>query len=1157
MDRDTSTTAPALSRKLWSAAGLTRSSMATFAKACEAGEERRMLTEYFRLTHYYARTLMLCRESFENRNERLAVATLTNLLSLDSALSSMHKMNREVIPMALPLTEAFRNRFIRGLIVVILRDAPRGLCSEDITRRLSSNTLVGKVDENDVAARLEELIDNTTIRCDDGRYTVTPGQPVDISSGNAVLTSLFGAPLATAFQKNGFDKPEAVLSRRIEFRRTFTHITGLNEHVAVLVCEVLLAFVDELSAMAYRWRIRDLIHSGIPRPYQLQAYAIFRGYGYQNVLIEAPTGSGKTLIGMMCIQDWLRSLSPGQTILILVPTVNYQQQWVKELCYGKIGLGMPPEHVFAGTPAGLARYRRRVDEIPAITILTYVGSTAFASGADLQSFIRDYNVRHVVLDEAHKIADDLESGSAQTVAALVAACDAKTLNSVIGFSGTAAGYRDHFQQLGLRLVHSIPLPDLIAAGYVAPFCEYGVPFAYSEREYGILKLLESYKNVARQFIHMLGHQRLRSEFAAVPMALRIQIARDILGMYSGRSNRDHLIETRMASWENKSEIALSDMPLLTIVQIATRRADSLMVSKADRKQFTELLDQAAAIRDSLKASISLPHFVSILSTDSFGRTFGHETLTACMEKSSRLTRSEIMTILATTIGGLYDGLSDWCRYTGEGRVAAINAIIAAERKTRKLSGIIVFDHGKRLRVEESAALMPGYSGVGGLFAQIIGTDGVTPIAALSDEVYLPAVRNVDICECIIAMIRDSILCDEMAGTIVNLFLAGLDVGSDFSRRFNAAFREQFATFIGTVLGTGASSSVQFDAAVLSPLRHEFGRRRPGVSPDLNRQIRDRLRIRNPHLRSLLITCFDYAAIIRLFDRALATELIQANGKRQSVFIIRMPSGRRKQLMYDLVARLIDDSTVPFNTIIVSSWARTGWNVIRPNLLIDATATRDVVAWQQLRGRAMRARRTWTNSCCDAVTMLARPATEPVQLDQSLPPDVHTAYQELLQGIKAGIPATDAVNNLIQKVLTESERKKHARSTDFNDFTTEEKLDLAVRIMLHYNKVTHIYELVKATGSPSQLSFVRSTGTWRRSDAIAAKHDHELSVELQSGTLQCGDVHAPLLYHSDPRHDLPNDLSATIRTHIDDTDPRIVKAWMRHSGETTHDSRDAS
>ncbi|MEZ4639485.1 MAG: hypothetical protein R2856_31755 [Caldilineaceae bacterium] len=58
--------------------------------------------------------------------------------------------------------------------------------------------------------------------------------------------------------------------------------------------------------------------------------------------MEAPTGSGKTLIGMMCIQDWLRSLRAGRSILILVPTSNYLQQWAGELCYKRIGLNLSP-----------------------------------------------------------------------------------------------------------------------------------------------------------------------------------------------------------------------------------------------------------------------------------------------------------------------------------------------------------------------------------------------------------------------------------------------------------------------------------------------------------------------------------------------------------------------------------------------------------------------------------------------------------------------------------------------------------------------------------------------------------------------------------------------------------------------------------------------
>ena len=70
------------------------------------------------------------------------------------------------------------------------------------------------------------------------------------------------------------------------------------------------------------------------------------------------------MIGMLCIQDWLRTLRPGQSILVLVPTSNYQQQWIGELCFNRIGLRLPPELVFSGTPGQLERFKRRTGQPP-------------------------------------------------------------------------------------------------------------------------------------------------------------------------------------------------------------------------------------------------------------------------------------------------------------------------------------------------------------------------------------------------------------------------------------------------------------------------------------------------------------------------------------------------------------------------------------------------------------------------------------------------------------------------------------------------------------------------------------------------------------------------------------------------------------------------
>jgi hypothetical protein len=105
----------------------------------------------------------------------------------------------------------------------------------------------------------------------------------------------------------------------------------------------------------------------------------------------------------MCVQDWLSQLRPGQSILILVPTSNYLQQWAGELCYKSIGLRLSPEMVFSGTPNQLERFQKRTGSHPAILLMTYTalsqaGSAIGKGGFDVDSiemFLQGANViRH-------------------------------------------------------------------------------------------------------------------------------------------------------------------------------------------------------------------------------------------------------------------------------------------------------------------------------------------------------------------------------------------------------------------------------------------------------------------------------------------------------------------------------------------------------------------------------------------------------------------------------------------------------------------------------------------------------------------------------------------------------------------------------------------
>jgi hypothetical protein len=104
----------------------------------------------------------------------------------------------------------------------------------------------------------------------------------------------------------------------------------------------------------------------------------------------------------------------------------------------------------------------------------------------------------------------------------------------------------------------------------------------------------------------------------------------------------------------------------------------------------------------------------------------------------------------------------------------------------------------------------------------------------------------------------------------------------------------------------------------------------------------------------------------------------------------------------------------------------------------------------------------------------------------------------------------------------------------------------VHLLLGRNKVTHIYELVKATGTARQVEFDRRTRAWQRREAIARKHAYEAAVEPFGGALVRGAGHAPLLYHADPRTDLPEDLRSRVVEAIRDRDATVVAGWLAAS-----------
>ncbi|MHB8764986.1 MAG: DEAD/DEAH box helicase [Deferrisomatales bacterium] len=409
-------------RRYWQAQGLADDLYREFAAAKARRDAPAMRDAFYLLARYYGRTLAILRRALRDGPEHLIVTALRNLTALHRPLHHMHDLAPTRVPLALTLDRHHRRVLVEDLVIEALQEAGRPLALPALTDRVNELHLLGQVDEATVAEHLGSLVAGGHLAPRGDRWERTR-RPYDaVNLDRAALEALLGPEPYARFQEAGFHDLADVEDRPHAFREFFQELTGCGAATADLLLAAareLLAppsLVPELGAGAHA----DLIGAVHSRPYQRDAFAVFRGHGYRGQVIEAPTGSGKTLVGMMCLQDWLRGMAPGELALVLVPTVNYQQQWVGELCHKPIGLRLPPDAVYAGTPTGLEAAAAESGATPVVLVLTYaalaqVGSAAGKGGFDqgaIERFLQAYRVQYAILDECHKVVENLGSVSA-------------------------------------------------------------------------------------------------------------------------------------------------------------------------------------------------------------------------------------------------------------------------------------------------------------------------------------------------------------------------------------------------------------------------------------------------------------------------------------------------------------------------------------------------------------------------------------------------------------------------------------------------------------------------------------------------------------------------------------------------------------------------
>lgn len=1150
-------------RDYWRAEALIETERSHFESARRHDDVAGQRAASYRLAAFHGRTQSILRSALARGSDGLARAAIDNLGELALAMHQMHQASPHAVPVATVLDAKGRDLIARDLVVRTLAESPAPLDLDAVHGRANDLGLL-PVKRGTVERHLNRLVETGHVqRTGDRpeRHRRTRRNYVEVDLDSQGLAALLPDDVLGSVRKAGFNGLSDVVQQPEAFAETFGHAAGVRPETAARFTRLAELIVADSSADLAAWHHFDLLASAYPRPYQRRAYDSMRSHGYRATLIEAPTGSGKTLIGMMCIQDWLRTMRQGQSILILVPTTAYLQQWTGELCYKDIGLHLSPESVFSGTPAQLEAFQRRTGSHPAVLLMTYAslaqtGSAVGKGGFDASSiemFLQDANIQHVVLDEVHKVVEDTASVSHSVAGLMVEWLEDGSLQGLVGFSGTAAAYRSRFDRLRLQLVASIPMDVLVAAGYVAPFTELGVPFSNSRRERTVRDLLDAYKGMLADYLAELGPQKLRKWFARIDLDRRVELGHGILGMYRGRSDWRVALAERLRGWESGGDLKLTELNLVVLVMLADGRSDSDLAEAAGMptERFEQIAGRFDELRSQLAELIYLPQTLRRLAAPGFGRRFDVAALqSAHAEATNNAARTAaVKDHLAGTFAGLYEGLADWYRRVGEGRVEAIKAIIDAEREVRHVSGIIVFDVARRIDWGHGVAA-PGYEGVGGLYAQMIGDPRFTPYAVLSGEQYLPHSDKKPLPQQVARFIESQIMAKEVSRAMFDLATQGLALPQHTRDDLAAVWRGYVDAYLPRLRKVRTARPSDFTARVVRPMRTAIAGRDLGAAGD---RMSARLDLRNVHFAGLVRTFFDYAIIARYFRFPRTAELEQVSGAVQKFFVVPMPGGPRRQLMYDLTARLVDAPDLPFDLVIVSTWARTGWNVIAPNVLIDATATRDVTAWQQLRGRAIRARRTWTNDCYRLLLVLLGPWLAGTDQLQD-PPVANAERPRSAAGPEDSAGTTDAAANwesagvldpelrsLLEEIAPAQLRRAAAGNLD--DLSREDRTALALALVERRNKVTHIYEMVRSTRSGSQVEFDRTAGAWRRKEPVARKHDRELAVDIVSGTKSTGAGHAPLVYGNDPRSDLPEELREELERLLPGGDDRVARGWM--------------
>ena len=200
---------------------------------------------------------------------------------------------------------------------------------------------------------------------------------------------------------------------------------------------------------------------------------------------------------------------------------------------------------------------------------------------------------------------------------------------------------------------------------------------------------------------------------------------------------------------------------------------------------------------------------------------------------------------------------------------------------------------------------------------------------------------------------------------------------------------------------------------------------------------------------------------------------------------------------------------------------------------------------------MRALESWTIDCYKTIAILLGRQSSANKIIQKLPTEIQKNFQKIRKDFARKDELSDLMIELLFVSIDESNLppeqkvslKSRVKTGKITNLNTNERMKLIIFLMLSKNKVAHIFEMVKASGSTRQVEYDKRKGVWKRKAAIAKKHRDEPILPVPGAERSRGKYVAPLIYSNDPTVDTPSEVRDTLKNILTGLDENLLDNWV--------------